>query len=138
MTLNRDKLYLFLMFTCLIGASWIFVNLRSQIHYGLAVNTCLFKNLTTIPCPSCGSTRSVIYLLQGRFADAFLLNPIGYLFIPFLTLTPTWIVIDWISNKDTLYKFYRKTELFIQKKTVSWLLIILILVNWIWNIVKNN
>lgn len=37
---------------------------------------CVFKRLTTIPCPSCGSTRSVVHLSHGDFLSAFVMNPL--------------------------------------------------------------
>lgn len=37
---------------------------------------CVFKALTGAPCPTCGSTRSIVYLSHGDVASAFFMNPL--------------------------------------------------------------
>ena len=37
---------------------------------------CLFRLVTGIPCPGCGSLRAMHQLLHGHFAAAFALNPL--------------------------------------------------------------
>ena len=37
---------------------------------------CWFRRISTIPCPSCGSTRGVLSLLEGDVLGAFLKNPL--------------------------------------------------------------
>jgi Protein of unknown function (DUF2752) len=37
---------------------------------------CVFKGLTGIPCPTCGSTRSVVHLSHGDILSAFIMNPL--------------------------------------------------------------
>lgn len=138
MASNRNKLYLFLMLVSLAGYFWILFNLKATKHEIPGMNVCLFKHLTSIPCPSCGTTRSVMFLLQARFSEAFFSNPLGFLMLPFLVLIPPWIALDWLRHQSSLYGLYHKAELIVQKKAIVWLLVILILINWIWNIVKNN
>ncbi|NUO78935.1 DUF2752 domain-containing protein [candidate division KSB1 bacterium] len=38
---------------------------------------CLFKNLTGVPCPSCGMTRAFLFLGHGRILQASALNPLA-------------------------------------------------------------
>jgi hypothetical protein len=38
--------------------------------------SCAFKGLTGVPCPTCGATRSVMYLAQGSILSAMALNPL--------------------------------------------------------------
>lgn len=38
--------------------------------------SCVFKGITGIPCPTCGTTRSVLYLSQGDIATALVMNPL--------------------------------------------------------------
>ncbi|MBM3720118.1 MAG: DUF2752 domain-containing protein [Actinobacteria bacterium] len=52
---------------------------------------CIFRNLTGLPCPFCGSTRSVGQILQGDFIEALAFNPIGFLvaaLIVIMTVAP--------------------------------------------------
>ena len=40
------------------------------------VPSCAFKMLTGIPCPTCGSTRSMVHLANGDIFAAFMMNPL--------------------------------------------------------------
>jgi hypothetical protein len=42
---------------------------------------CVFKGLTGIPCPTCGSTRSVVYLAHGDVLSALAMNPLTTVFL---------------------------------------------------------
>lgn len=97
---------------------------------------CLFKNITTLPCPSCGTTRSVICLLNGHIEEALFINPIGIIILLIMVVTPVWIVYDFVTGCTTLYFFYRSMEKFLRKPTVAVPLIVLVLINWLWNITK--
>ena len=48
------------------------------------VPKCPFKMLTGYDCPSCGGQRALHALLNGRFYDAFMLNPFLFLVAPYL------------------------------------------------------
>jgi hypothetical protein len=37
---------------------------------------CPFRAVTGIPCPSCGSTRSLVHLANGDIAGSLILNPL--------------------------------------------------------------
>lgn len=43
---------------------------------------CLFKKLTGLDCPGCGSTRALYSLLHGRLVEAADYNLLAVLFIP--------------------------------------------------------
>ena len=47
---------------------------------------CMFRNITGLPCPFCGTTRSIGNILMGNFNDALNLNPLGYFSLAFLVL----------------------------------------------------
>ena len=38
---------------------------------------CLFRKLTTLPCPFCGLTTSFAYIVRGDLPDAFRCHPAG-------------------------------------------------------------
>lgn len=42
----------------------------------LAAPGCLFRLWTGIPCPTCGATRSVLAMLDGRIVPAVAFNPL--------------------------------------------------------------
>lgn len=39
---------------------------------------CAFHSLTGMPCPSCGATRSAMFLADGRVADSLRVNPLFF------------------------------------------------------------
>jgi len=96
-------------------------------------SVCLFKNITGIPCPSCGTTRASIKLLHGEFLNSILLNPLGLLVSITLFVSIVWMSIDIYKNKETFLPFIKKD--FVNKYVIIFA-IILTLANWIWNIEK--
>jgi hypothetical protein len=117
------------------GYGWLFVNWHRSVS-SVEPGVCLFKRITTIPCPSCGSTRSVLSVLNGDFTDALLINPFGMLIMVILILAPIWIVYDVVLRNDSLFRVYNRTELFLKQLWVAVPLILLVILNWIWNIYK--
>lgn len=98
---------------------------------------CLFKSATGVPCPSCGVTRSVLLLLQGNVLEAVWLNPLGILAGVFLILIPIWIGLDLFRNRTSLLTFYTRSEEIIRAQKIIYIpLIVLVALNWIWNISK--
>ena len=45
---------------------------------------CMFRALTGFTCPGCGSTRALHQLLHGHVIEAFMLNPLLLIGLPFL------------------------------------------------------
>lgn len=133
--MTRNKLYSLLLIACLAG----FIYLFYTIHYSDSekFNVCIIKNVTGFPCPSCGTTRAVSLLLNGKFIASLLLNPFGLLVAAIMLFCPIWIVMDVILKKDTVVKAYKKTEAVIRKPYVGIALIVLVFLNWIWNINKH-
>jgi len=136
--MNRNKLYVFLSAACTTGIIWLAITYRREASNGGELGVCLFKRLTNIPCPSCGSTRSVLSLLKGDISGALMWNPIGIILMVFLVITPGWILWDLLRQKSSLFDFYRKSELFLQRKWVATAAILIVLTNWIWTIYKGN
>jgi hypothetical protein len=136
MTHNRNQLYAILLIACASGYSWLFYNLTDNTNENSSVTVCLFKKLTSIPCPSCGTTRSVVLLSKGNFSEALFLNPLGYLAAFLLLIIPFWISIDIVRNRISLLVFYQKTETYLKKTTFAIPLLVLVVINWIWNIIK--
>lgn len=136
MTLYRNKLYSFLSIACAAGYIWIYYCITADKTENKSVEVCLIKRLSNIPCPSCGSTRSVISLAKGNFIDAFDFNPLGYLIFLVLVIAPVWILRDIILRNNSLFECYKKIEDRMKHPKYSAPLIALLIINWIWNITK--
>ena len=137
MILERNRLYSILGITCLAGYIWLYYNLYLQNTKSSSESFCMIKRITNIPCPSCGSTRSVSSLLHGDFAGAIYWNPLGLVVLAIMIFLPIWLAVDLILKKDSLLQSYKSTEKILRKKTVAIPMTILVIINWIWNIYKN-
>ncbi len=130
-------MYLALLFGSIVGWSWLLFNQIILTHYrGSALNACFIKQITGLPCPSCGSTRSAMSLLSGHFQEAIYYNPLGILLVVLLFTIPAWLLHDWILKTDSLYRNYKILEGVLQRKIVMGAAIVLICSNWIWNFMK--
>lgn len=133
--MTKKRLYLLLTFALLAGYGWlIWSHIQQEKHAGFT--PCVFKNVTGVACPSCGNTRSLLLITEGDFTGALLTNPMGYILAFIMFSFPLWLVYDVIFKKETLYKSYRRFENILKIKWIATLLVILVIMNWIWNIQK--
>lgn len=133
---EKNKLYLILFVACMSGYIWLYYNITTSVKEQKSYEVCLIKKATNIPCPSCGSTRSIISIFKGDFRGAIYFNPMGYLVAMIMIVSPIWIIGDTIMSRNTLFVFYHKIETYLQNSKLTIPLILLIIINWIWNIAK--
>lgn len=124
-----------MLIACLAGFIYLFYNIHTLQSQTFRV--CIIKNVTDYPCPSCGTTRAVTLLLKGKFIESLVLNPIGIVVTIIMIIFPIWILIDIIFKKETFYFWYKKAEGTIRKPWLASILIVLVLLNWIWNLYKH-
>jgi hypothetical protein len=87
---------------------------------------CLFHSLTGIPCPSCGGTRCVLALLDGRLLDAVSFNPL--VFAVSLAFFAGGLVAPlWAWRRGTAPRLGRPLPLW-----VRFGLVLVIIANWGW------
>lgn len=122
---------------CIAGYIWLYYSIKINLTENNSVEVCLIKHLTSIPCPSCGTTRSVISLTKGNLNEAINLNPFGLIIALIMLIAPVWIITDLILNNKSLFVFYQKTENILKKTKYAIPLILLVIINWIWNITKD-
>ncbi|MGI9530955.1 DUF2752 domain-containing protein [Lutimonas sp.] len=133
---QRNSLYSILLIACFAGFGWLYFETQGAKTEQVFAGGCLFKHATDLPCPSCGSTRSIVTLLEGKYTESFLINPLGYLIALVMVLAPLWIVVDIITKRATLLLFYKKMEYQLMKPKNAIIMVILISINWLWNINK--
>lgn len=134
--MSRSKLYAILTIACAAGYVWLLLNSNKIIVRSDNPGICLFKRISGIPCPSCGTTRSVIELLHGDILGAILWNPFGLIVGSVLLFVPFWITADLLLHNDSLFRFYVSIEHLFQKKRIAFWALVLVVLNWIWNIYK--
>ena len=137
MPVSRNELYAIVMIACMIGYTWCFYNLLMFQQGKKAVDVCMMKLITSIPCPSCGSTRSVLSLMHGDFLQALYINPFGIIIAMIMTVAPIWILIDVTLQKKSFQIFFSQIEALLVKPRMAIPLILIVLLNWIWNITKH-
>jgi len=107
--------------TCLwLGLVGLLVLLMRLANVDYSI--CLLRNLTGWPCPSCGMTRGVLKILEGRLITGWLKNPLMFTLLGGLTI-------------DTLGRVLlaRKVELNLtrgQRRLVLWAFLAALLLNW--------
>ncbi len=132
---SARRLYGLMTVFCVAGYTWLYLHIDKSwsTHVG---TVCILKRTTGIPCPSCGSTRSILSLLHGDLVAALLWNPFGYLIFAGLLIVPFWMMHDVIRKQRTLLTVYQNMESLLQRRIVTWPLVIMVLLNWCWNIYK--
>ncbi len=137
MSLTRNRFYIYLFVACLVGYGWI--ALIGHLKPEEVANTyevCLIRHFAHVPCPSCGSTRSVLSLMHGDLAGGLYWNPLGFVILSIMIISPFWISFDILLKKNTYYHFFLRFEETLRRKSVAIPAIGLLLLNWIWNIWK--
>lgn len=124
-------------FLAAAGYAWLFVNLFHIWGNGGSVSLCPLKNAAGIPCPSCGTTRSAMLIVEGDFAGAIMVNPLGVLAVAALVVVPIWLLKDLATNTSGFFYFYQRAENLLRRKYIGLVAMGLIALNWIWNIYKN-
>lgn len=93
---------------------------------------CIFKNITGYPCASCGTTRGLKHIVRGNFYEAFMMNPLSYLTVFVSILLILWIIRDFWKKEETLFPFINRKI----HPALIVIIIILTILNWYWNIIK--
>lgn len=129
----RSRLYITTGIVCFIGIIWLLLDYYASAN----VTLCPVKLVTGYPCPSCGTTRSISALLNGQLKDAFMINPLGIVSSIIIMAVMLLMLLDLVTKRDYYYKLYNQVEKFLQQhKAFSAILVILVILNWAWNISK--
>ena len=104
--------------------------------YALSVFPCIFHTITGYPCPACGTRRALLILLNGNIYDSILVNPYGLLLVLLTAIYLTGMTIDFIRKKDQFQSWLTRAERHLMNKYILASIILLTILNWIWNIHK--
>jgi len=135
--LSKYKLYSISALCLLAGYSYLAYSMVYDTHLFTGGHTlCLFKNVTGLPCPSCGATRSMACLLHGHLLQALYWNPIGILLMAAMVVIPLLLLYDLLKGQSVYLNLYTSAEQFIIKKPIVYVAVALMVINWLWNINK--
>jgi len=117
--MTRRRLYFLVLFLGFAGQIWILYSYHKLEQKEEAFHTCIFKALTGLPCPSCGTVHSIVSILHGDFRKALKENPLGFAGILMTALIPYWVLADLALGRESFYNFYSRFETWLKN---SWLL----------------
>jgi len=118
--IDHELIWLSVSIACLIGGI-VWINLS------IPVPQCIFKSVTGIPCPTCGTTRCIIYILSGEFQKAFKINPLAYIGILFIIIYNCYALITVVFR---LPRFRDITLTGHSKFAIRTLIILIFIGNW--------
>ena len=115
-----------------IVGGYFFVGVSAYLQTQSHATVCIFKNITGYPCAGCGITRGTILLFKGHLIESILLNPIALVINVFAIFAFVMISRDLILNKTDFHTLSTKK---INPYFLA-VLVILVMLNWAWNIHK--
>lgn len=133
--MKPGRFYWFIGTFWLAGLVWLMASFNEWLT-SYHTTVCFFKNTTGLACPSCGTSRAISHLLHGDLQQSFQINPLGIPGLLAMILFPFWLLFDGLTRKSTLHSMWNQAEVWLKKPTVYWPAILLVLVNWVWNITK--
>ncbi|QKZ12487.1 DUF2752 domain-containing protein [Spirosoma sp. KUDC1026] len=84
---------------------------------------CPFRLLTGLPCPGCGSQRCLHQLLHGHVDEAFALNPLLVLSLPYLLVG---FVVEYSSLRTRFPQFRQR----LYGRVAAWICFGLVMLYW--------
>ena len=90
---------------------------------------CLFHIVTHHACLTCGATRCLDALSSGQFTTAFYWNPLFFLILIGVAFFDLYALVVLIFNLPRLY-FKPESKAVLVK--IRWLILIILLCNWIY------
>ena len=88
---------------------------------------CIFREITGFKCPGCGITHLVFALFRLDFHEAFISNPLVFIYMPF--------ILAYFIYFDYLYVYDKKDKIFKKIPNIVW--IILIIITLIYGVIRN-
>jgi hypothetical protein len=97
---------------------------------------CVSRMLTDIPCPGCGMGRGLFLLLRGHVSEAAWMNPFVFPVSALFVWLYGLLWLDVLRGGNRARIAFDRFQRFLQRRPVFWVLVVLLLANWIWNIDK--
>ena len=88
---------------------------------------CIFHELTGWDCPGCGITRCLFNLINFRIKDAFMVNPLVFIYLPF--------IISYFLYKSYLYIYDKKDKILV--KIPDYIIYTILIITIVYGILRN-
>ena len=93
---------------------------------------CFFKKVTGIPCPGCGMGRATIELFKGKIFSSFDFNILCIPFTITVLIVLCLLIVDLAKREELVFRC-----LYFEFKTpYKQILLVVIITNWIVNIIR--
>ena len=139
--MSRNRLYVLVLALSIAGYGWIGWNGASdgwsEAGDGAVPTPCLVRQVTGLPCPSCGTTRSIEAVAAGDIGRAAATNPFGIPLAAAMVVFPAWVAVDLVRRRDGFHRFYLAFERTLRERRPAAVAgATVVLTNWGWNILK--
>lgn len=119
-----------------IRNKYVYPAIVIMVGYALLSISCIFHTITGYPCPACGTRRALLSLLKGDIYTSVLINPYGLLLALLVIFYTTGLTCDFIRKSHQFRDWLKRSEQLLANKYILMLIILLMLLNWMWNIHK--
>ena len=111
---NESIIHIAILLLCLVPILTSFILItdgnvvvfKFNNHFYRAGLPCAFKLLTGYNCPSCGMTRSFIYMSGLNFSEAFKLNKAGFLLYIFCLIQIFYRIVRILKPKLSIHRSF--------------------------------
>ena len=132
----KKHIHFLLFLSCFAGYAWLYMSYTFFSNQN-STTVCFFKNLTHLPCPSCGTTRAIILLLKGNFIGSMEMNPLGLIIFCVMVAIPFIILYDLFKKENFILNFSQKINMLFSQKKIAIPFFTFIIINWVWNLYKH-
>ncbi len=87
-------------------------------HHNAYYPKCIFKLVTSLECPGCGSARSIYSLLHGQIKDAFNYNALLVILVPVILIGTLAAFSLYFKN---LFKYINHPKIYLGLIVVFWI-----------------
>jgi hypothetical protein len=133
----KKHINILLLLFCFLGYVWLYINFTFYSNQNTIGTVCFFKNITHLPCPSCGITRAIILLMQGNFVASIEMNPLGLIVFCSMIIIPFFVLYDLYKKENYILKLYNSINQLFSQKKIAIPFFTFIIINWIWNMYKH-
>ncbi len=74
------------------------------------IKICFIHNIFKIPCPGCGLTRAMVNFIRGDIVGAVNYHLLAIPLLLGYISCSIWYIIDIVTNKDTMDKWFKKNK----------------------------